>query len=365
MTLPDGVRRLFRLPATARGAAADVDEELRFHLETRVQELVAAGHTPADAERLAAREFGDVRAARAELTAIDRARIRQVGRAEWWASWWQDVRFAARTLRRAPGLAMAVLLTLALGVGTTGAVFTVADAALLRPLPYAEPSGSCTSGGRTSRRPTRRATSPTPTSSSCGPVPARCAASPATTATGWCSPRATSRATGRGRRAPTSSPCSACGRHSGGCSSQARTRRGGRIVVLSHALWTRQFAGDPGIVGRTVQLDGGAYTVVGVLPTAFQFAPVGDADVWVPFDRPAEWRERRSMSWFRVVARLRRASRPRRRRARSAPRRRARPRAPARELRGGRARSCRSSARCAGSSDRCSSRCSARRGSCS
>jgi predicted permease len=78
----------------------------------------------------------------------------------------------------------------------------------------------------------------------------------------------------------------------------------GRLAVLSHELWTRQFGGDSGVVGRVVQLDGAPYTVLGVLPAAFQFAPVGAADVWVPFDRPAEWRERRTINWFNVVARL-------------------------------------------------------------
>ena len=83
MTLPDGVRRIFRLPQHARSAGRDVDDELRFHLESRVDELVAAGRPRADAEREAAREFGDVAAARAELTAIARGRMRRAGRAEW------------------------------------------------------------------------------------------------------------------------------------------------------------------------------------------------------------------------------------------------------------------------------------------
>ena len=79
MTAPDGFRRLVRLPAPARSAARDVDDELQFHLESRVRELVAAGRAPADAEREAAREFGDLAAARAELTAIDRGRLRRAG----------------------------------------------------------------------------------------------------------------------------------------------------------------------------------------------------------------------------------------------------------------------------------------------
>ncbi|MDF1505345.1 permease prefix domain 1-containing protein, partial [Roseisolibacter sp. H3M3-2] len=76
MRLPDGIRRLVRLPDSARAAQRDVDDELRFHLEQRVQELVARGAPPADAAREAAREVGDVAAALAEMAALDAGRLR-------------------------------------------------------------------------------------------------------------------------------------------------------------------------------------------------------------------------------------------------------------------------------------------------
>src|SRR5690349_17802423 len=117
MTGPDGTRRFFKLAATPRSAEREVDDELRFHLESRVAELMARGASREAAEREAAREFGDVGAARAELTAIDRRRLGRAERAEWWRGWGQDVRYAVRALRRAPGFAVAVLLTIALGVG--------------------------------------------------------------------------------------------------------------------------------------------------------------------------------------------------------------------------------------------------------
>ncbi|HZF67257.1 MAG TPA: ABC transporter permease [Gemmatirosa sp.] len=309
---PDGVRRLFRLPPTARSAAHDVDDELRFHLESRVQELVAQGHAPAEAARLAAREFGDVRAARAELTAIDQRRIQRGRRAAWWDGWWQDLRFAVRSLRRRPGFTAAVLLTIALGVGATGAVFTVADAALLRPLPYADPEGLVHLWRTHVEAPEAKGDFAYPEL-----LDVRERSRTLAAVAGYHSNRMVLGAADRpqvlwaGKTSanffdvlgvrPVVGRGFAAGEDAPGA---------GRVAMLSHGLWTRQFGADPGIVGRAVQLDGASYTVVGVLPAAFQFAPVGAADVWVPFDRPADWRARRGLSWLNVLGRLRAGATP-------------------------------------------------------
>jgi predicted permease len=311
MTLPDGVRRLFRLPPTRRSAAGDaardVDDELRFHLESRVDALVAAGRARADAERDAAREFGDVRAARAELAAIDRRRLRRAGRAEWWGGWRQDVRVAWRGLRRRPGFALAVLVTLALGVGATGAVFAAADAALLRPLPYARPDALVHLWRTHVREPDARGDFSYPDF-----LDARERAGAFAGLAGYHSNRMVLGAGDRPQVLWAGKTSANFFAVLGVRPAAGRLFAAGedapnapRVAVLSHALWTRQFAADPAVVGRAVRLDGAPYTVVGVLPAGFQFARVGAADVWVPFDRPAEWRQRRTMSWFNVVGRLR------------------------------------------------------------
>jgi predicted permease len=310
MTLPDGVRRLFRLPSNARSAgrdaARDVDDELRFHLESRVDALVAAGLSPAAAEAEARREFGDVRAARTELAAIDRGRLRRAGRTEWWAGWRQDARFAWRALRRRPGFAAAVLLTLALGLGATGAIFAAADAALLRPLPYAEPDALVHLWRTHARALDAKGDLSYPDF-----LDLRERAGAFAGLAGYHSNRVVLGAGDRpqvlwaGKTTANFFAVLGARPAAGRFFAEGEDATGApRVAVLSHALWTRQFAGDPGVVGRSVRLDGAPYTVVGVLPPHFQFAPVGAADVWVPFDRPADWRERRSMSWFRVVARL-------------------------------------------------------------
>jgi putative ABC transport system permease protein len=135
----DGVRRRFRLPGAAGRVDREVEAEIAFHLESRIEALVAAGVAPDEARRRAVLEFGDVDESRRELTDVDRRRARRERYADWWGSAAQDVRFATRALRRAPGFALVVLLTLALGIGGTTAVFSVVRATLLAPLPFDEP----------------------------------------------------------------------------------------------------------------------------------------------------------------------------------------------------------------------------------
>ncbi len=116
---------------------SDVDEELRFHLEMRVAEYTARGMSLADARRLAERRFGDEQRARAECISIDETAARAMSRGASIASLGQDVRYAARLLRRQAATASLAVLCLALGIGATTAMFSVADALLIRPLPFA------------------------------------------------------------------------------------------------------------------------------------------------------------------------------------------------------------------------------------
>ncbi|HSB10528.1 MAG TPA: ABC transporter permease [Blastocatellia bacterium] len=76
----------------------------------------------------------------------------------------------------------------------------------------------------------------------------------------------------------------------------------GRVVVLSHGFWQRQFGGDPGIVGRNLTLDGSSYTVVGVMPAGFRF--LRDVELWTPLDVPAVLQRMRGARFLQVVARL-------------------------------------------------------------
>jgi predicted permease len=120
--------------------ADDVDEELRFHTAMRVAEYMARGMTEDEARRAVRARLGDVDAARAECIALGQLRERRARRAGLVEGLRADVRFALRSLGRAPGWTAVALLTIALGIGATTAVFSVADALLVRTIPYPDAS---------------------------------------------------------------------------------------------------------------------------------------------------------------------------------------------------------------------------------
>lgn len=140
MTIRREFRRLLRLDTDSSRHSA-VDDELTFHLESRVDELLRSGAcaTRAEAEARAEREFGSLSEARRELTAIDARRDRHRRRTEWAVDFGRDLQFAVRSLTRAPGFAVAALLTIVLAIGATTAVFSIVNGVLLEALPFTAP----------------------------------------------------------------------------------------------------------------------------------------------------------------------------------------------------------------------------------
>ncbi len=118
---------------------ADVNDELRFHLEARVDDLVAQGLHPAAARREAERQFGDVRAIQWAGRLMGRQRERTRERRDYWGACLQDLRYAIRGMRRSAAFTLAAVLTLGLGTGAISTVFTLANTLFFRELPVERP----------------------------------------------------------------------------------------------------------------------------------------------------------------------------------------------------------------------------------
>jgi predicted permease len=241
------------------------------------------------------------------MTRLDSVRyFSQTGRAEWWRGWIRDIRFALRALRRAPAFTAAAILTIAIGVGANGAIFSVTDAALLRPLPYREPNALVDIWG----------TSPT---SSIGKSDVSYPnfldwQQRSTAFVGLAAYNSNSmvlqhgdapRVLLVGKTSANFFDVLGIRPAHGGFFAEGDDAVGAaRVVVLTHGIWTREFGRDAAIVGRAITLDGAPYTVVGVLPPEFRFTSVGAAELFVPLDRPASVRNDRGASWLNVVGRV-------------------------------------------------------------
>jgi putative ABC transport system permease protein len=252
----------------------DVAEELRQHLDDQYRELRAAGASHDDALRVMADDVNAVRSRRSGL------------RPELIAA---DVRYAFRTLRRNPGFAIVVLLTLALGIGANAAIFSVVNGVLLRPLPYRDADRLMVIWGDLKRP-------------GLNDIPA--------SAGEYVDYRDRSHAfeqvaaydtvgfnlTGGGEPERVDGAIVSTTLFSllGASAQVGRTLvadedQPGRddVVVLSHSLWTRRFSANPAIVGQTIPVDGRPAQVVGVMPAAFQF-PDRSIEIWKPFLLDAE-----------------------------------------------------------------------------
>jgi putative ABC transport system permease protein len=299
-------RRRFRRPPAARQIGADVDEEIRFHLEMRITELVKQGLSPEAAREEAFRRFGDLERARAEMSAADHRRQHRVRRRELLQETVQDVTHALRQLRRRPAFAIVTVLTLAVGIGANTAVFSAADHVILRPLPFTD-AGRVMALWESDTRTGQNRSEVSPGNFRSWRERAQSFESMAliepfgfdlTTADG--PPQAVRSWAVTEQFFETIGAPPLLGR---GFLPDEHVANAARVVVISHDLWQQRFGSDPGIVGRSIQLDHRPATVVGIAPPWLQYPSA--LDLWSPkIWYPNEENDRRS-GYMHVVARLR------------------------------------------------------------
>ena len=276
--------------------AGELDEEMGFHREQVAKELESGGMMPEAARMAAMQQFGNATRMRERSHEMVEFRAETVA---------QDLRYAMRQLRKNPGFAMTAILMLTLGIGASTAIFGFVDAALIQPLPYAQQnrlvdvdeSAAAFPRSNLSRddyEDWKRMNTTLQsldvyngsgfllrTGTVAEPVPA------ARVSDGFFHTLGVQPMLGRDFRPGEDEP------------------GGAKVVILSYGTWMTRFGGRRDVVGEKISLNGDPYTVVGVLPRNFAFAPRGGAELWVPLLDKNGCEQRRSCHNLDGVGRLR------------------------------------------------------------
>ncbi|MGH9627770.1 MAG: ADOP family duplicated permease, partial [Bryobacteraceae bacterium] len=288
-TVPLRLRSIFRRSQVER----ELEEELRFHLEARIQHEIAAGRTPEQARHAALRAMDGMEQRKEDCRAMRHTNVIDNLR--------RDIRYAVRTLGRSPGFTFAALLALALGIGANTAVFSVVNGMLLTPLPYANsdrlvmifssrPHSERGNGSVADFLDWKAASRSFQTLDAVDPNRFTLVGSGEAVQISGLSVTATFFETLKARPL------------------LGRTFRSGEdrpgsdpTVVLNERLWRARYASDPDIVGKAVILEGRPHTVIGIMPASFEFLQ-RDVEVWAifPLNPPA----RRGPHLLRGLARL-------------------------------------------------------------
>ena len=273
----------------------DLEEEMSFHREQKEQELREAGVAPEAAHYAAMREFGNATWLKEQSHEVVGFRFETV---------WQDLHFALRQLRRSPGFTLTAVLMLALGIGASVAIFAFVDAALIKPLPYQDPTRLVDVAEKGKLWP--RSNLSYQDFVDWKKMNKVFSALEAYTGGGYLMKTAT------GVEPVTAARVSAgffrvlgvkpvLGRDFYDGEDQPS---GGDTMILTYQSWQERFGGRKDIIGQTVNLDGVPNTIIGVLPASFQFAPRGRAEFWGTVHKLTNCEKRRSCHNMFGVARL-------------------------------------------------------------
>lgn len=292
-----------------RDIPGDVDDEMDFHIQILAARYERDGHSPEEARAMAVREFGDRDKARKECIDIDGSAARTRGRADWFDTLEQDFRHGARRLIKNPVFAIVTVLTLAIGIGPTVAIFSIINSVLLEPLPYTNPDrlvlvqetfplpGGSSGSGSVSylnyvdwKAQTR--TLDLLISSYTGNANLTGAGEPERLSVAGIGADAfdilgVKPTVGRGFMKGEDAP------------------DGPNVAIIGDAFWRRHFNANRDAVGKTITIDGTPLTIVGVMPPTTTFpnrtAPV---DVWSPLQFKGSPSSRGGHN-FSVIGRLR------------------------------------------------------------
>jgi putative ABC transport system permease protein len=286
----------------------DLDQDIRDFIERETQDNIERGMSPEEARYAALRKFGNV------------TRVKEETQEVWTFVWpeqlWQDVRVGLRQLRRNPGFAGVAVLTLALGIGVNTAIFSVVNAVLLRPLPFAAPQQlvSAVSTRLRGNVPDNASYPDFADWRAQNHVFSQMAAYDTDNFT----------LTGQGEAMHIQGAVVSAdlfsllgvkpvlGRAFLPAEDSLPAANGAFAIILSHRLWRERFNAQPAIVGRTIQIDNRDFTVVGVMPAGFQFPIEAEpADFWmtmainfVTVPGQPSMAEQRGAHFLDVIARL-------------------------------------------------------------
>jgi putative ABC transport system permease protein len=280
-----------------RASDAQMNSELRFHIDELTDENVAAGMSPSEARRRAILEFGGHEQVKENLRDVYRIRVIE--------STYANLKSAFRFIRKSPTFSITVILTLALAIGANSAVFSAIDAILLKPLPFpdadqltlVEQHNSKSAAILTRVAPTRlddwnrlNSTFQALTGYYSEDVSESTGALPEKVTRAWVS----------SRFFQVWGLVPASGRE---FTPEEETLNGPNAVLISDRFWRRRFNADPNIIGKNLRLDGRLYPIVGVMPPSFLF-PDREADLWSPIPSGLAIGRARENNWFIVIGRL-------------------------------------------------------------
>ena len=276
--------------------SAELDAEIRNHIDQAIRERIERGESPDDARSNVMREFGNV------------TLVKEVTRSMWNWSFLerlgQELRFGLRGLRKSPGFSLVVILTLSLGIGATTAIFSVVYAVVLRPLPFGDPErlvAIWTNTPQVDRLPMAAANHrDIKAQSKLLEDVAILRATANYNLTGDGEPEWLQGSGIPSNLFPLLRVEPVLGR---GFTPEENQPGNDHSVILSHALWKRRYTGDVNIIGKAIRLENVPYTVVGVMGPNFQY-PTRDIQLWTPLTiNPADF-QTRSGFMHSTVARL-------------------------------------------------------------